>query len=83
MNYPSYFASTYGSGSYDNSAYNGATATSTATGTSPGQSNNGNVLTNTGFDIAVAVTLASVIIFSALVIKFWQRGKASPPDLTK
>ena len=54
-----YFASTYGSGNYNSSSYNGATGTSTGT------------LTNTGFDVLLAVTLACLIIFVALIARFW------------
>ena len=68
------FASTYGSGTYDSSSYNGAT-TSTSSGSS---SSAGGILTNTGFDIAAAVTLACALIFTALVIKFWKKKPKQP-----
>ena len=63
------FASTYGSGTYNSSSYNGAT-TSSSSGSS---SSAGGILTNTGFDIAAAVTLACAIVFVALVARFWKR----------
>jgi len=70
MQYYTYFSSTYGSGTYNTSTYNGATSTSTGGGDG---SNAGGILTNTGFDIAAAVTLACVIVFAALVVRFWKR----------
>jgi hypothetical protein len=68
------FASTYGSGSYNSSTYNGAaTGSSTSSG---GSSSSSSTLTNTGIDIATGVTLACVIIFVALVVKFWKKPKS-------
>ena len=69
------FASTYGSGTYNTSTYNGATNTST--GSTGGGSAGGSVLTNTGFDIAAAITVACVIVFVALVVRFWKRPAKS------
>jgi hypothetical protein len=66
-------ASTYGSGTYNTDVYNGSTSTGTSTGT--GSSSGGGVLTNTGFDIALAVTVACVIVFAALVVRFWKRPR--------
>jgi hypothetical protein len=66
-------ASTYGSGAYNTSTYNGATSTSTGSGSGSGGNAGGGVLTNTGFDIALAVTLACVIVFVALAVRFWKR----------
>jgi predicted MFS family arabinose efflux permease len=65
------FASTYGSGTYNTSTYNGATTTSTGSGS--GSSAGGSVLTNTGFDVILAVTVACLIVFAALVVRFWKR----------
>ena len=72
MQYHYFLASTYGSGTYNTDVYNGSTSTGTSTGTGSGSSSGG-VLTNTGFDIAAAVTLACVIVFVALVVRFWKR----------
>ncbi|MEJ0073307.1 MAG: hypothetical protein WDN27_04485 [Candidatus Saccharibacteria bacterium] len=58
-------ASTYGSGPYNGSNYNG---------TSSGSSN---LLTNTGFDIIATITLACVILLIALVIRIWRRPKTA------
>jgi hypothetical protein len=79
MEYPSHFASTYGSGSYNSSAYNSQTSAGASTGAATGS----NILTNTGFDVAVGITLAAVIIFCALVVKFIRKpSKATPNSLT-
>ena len=74
MHYYAIIASTYGSGTYNSDVYNG----STSTGTSTGGSSSGGVLTNTGLDIVAAVTLACVIIFVALVVRFWKRPAKRP-----
>jgi len=66
-------ASTYGSSTYNTNNYNGTSTTGTSTGSGSGSSAGGGVLSNTGLDIAVAVTLACVIIFAALVVRFWKR----------
>jgi len=52
-------ASTYGSGSYGNSTYNGASGS----------------LSDTGIAIAGIVTVAALILLTALVIKIWRRPK--------
>ncbi len=65
-----FFASTYGSGSYNNSSYNGATQTTTGTGTDAAS---GGLLANTGFDVLLVVSLACFILFVALVVRFWKR----------
>jgi hypothetical protein len=56
-----YLASVYGSGSYDSSNYNGA-------GTS-----NGSLLTNTGFDLTLIVTVACLLACTALIVRVWKR----------
>lgn len=68
-----FFASTYGSGAYNTSTYNGATSTGTGTGSGGGSSAGGGVLTNTGFDVILAISVACVIVFAALVVRFWKR----------
>ena len=72
------FASTYGSGQYDSSTYSGSTAEATSSSVSqnpastaaPGGSG---LLANTGFDVLLALSLACLIIFVALIIRFWKR----------
>ena len=68
-----FFASTYGSGTYNTDVYNGSATTGTSTGSGGGSSAGGGVLTNTGFDVILAVTVACVIVFAALVVRFWKR----------
>jgi hypothetical protein len=65
------FASVYGAGSYDQSTY--STGTTSATNTSAGAAGSSGVLANTGFDLILGATIGSVIIFSALVIRFWKK----------
>lgn len=61
-----YLAYAYNSGAYGAGAYE--TGSNTAANGS-----GGSILTNTGFDIAVIVTLACVITFTALVVRLWKR----------
>mgnify|MGYP001556990770 len=72
-----YFASTYGSGTYNTGTYNGATSTSTGSSSSGSA---GGILTNTGFDIVAAITLAFAIVFAALVVRFWKRPAKKQPS---
>ncbi len=80
--YTSILASTYGSGAYDSSNYDGVTAGTTTTTTSSGGNAGGSsaggtgVLTDTGIAIAFVVMLASVILLTALVIRVWKRPAA-------
>jgi hypothetical protein len=67
-----FLASTYGSGSFDTSTYNGAT---TSTGTASGGS-----LADTGTAVALFITVACVIIFVALVIRIWKRPRKAAPE---
>lgn len=68
-----YLAYTYDSGAYGAGNYEtGVTANG---GNSP--SSSGGILTNTGFDIAVIVTLACVIALLAIVVKVW-KGPSKP-----
>lgn len=69
-----YFAQAYGEGTYSSSTYSTQTTTGTGTGSGSGTgTSGGGVLSNTGFDIAAAITLACVIVFAALIIRFWKR----------
>ncbi|HXR49922.1 MAG TPA: hypothetical protein VN778_02755 [Verrucomicrobiae bacterium] len=80
------FAQTYGSGGYDSSAYNASSTTGTGSsggsGTStPGATGtSGGTLTNTGFDILLASSLACAIIFAALLVRFWKRPALERED---
>jgi hypothetical protein len=67
---PYFFAQAYGDGSYDESTYSGASTSTGTTGTGPTGTG---TLADTGFAAIVAVTLACLIIFAALIIKFWKR----------
>jgi hypothetical protein len=68
------FAQAYGACSYGASTYqNGSCQTTTTTGGSSGGSSAGGVLTNTGFDILLIVTLACTIILAAVLVRFWKR----------
>ncbi len=81
-----YGACTYDSGSYQNDSCSASTptapgSTDSTSGTSGSAASGGpltgGILTNTGFDIAVAVTLASAIMFVALLVRFWKQRTAS------
>jgi hypothetical protein len=80
-----YFASTYGSGTYDSTTYNGSSTVSLAStgsnkGNSSGQTGNtsaGGSLTNTGFDLVLIASLACVIMFVALIVKLWHKSPAN------
>ena len=64
------FGQAYGTCSYGDSSFqNGSCATAT-TSSSP---SSGNILTNTGFDIALIVTVACVIALAAVLVRFWKR----------
>lgn len=67
-----YFASTYNDSSYGSSSYNGASTTSTGTNTA-GTTGGTSPLTNTGFDLVAIVTVASVVLLIAVVIRIWKR----------
>jgi hypothetical protein len=81
-----YFASTYGSGAYDATTYNGsstvpvaATTSNTASGSTgkTANSSTGGSLTNTGFDLVLIASLACIIMFIALIVKFWHTKPAN------
>jgi hypothetical protein len=69
----SYFASTYGSGTYESSTYNGSTTSTTTGATTTSSTTGSGVLTDTGFDVILAMSLAVAIIFVALIVKIWHR----------
>jgi hypothetical protein len=72
------FASTYGSGAYNTSNYNGTDAVSgtTTTTTTSGS------LSNTGVAIGLIVGLAAAILLAAMVVRIWKRPsrKAIPVE---
>jgi len=72
------YAQAYGSGSYGSSTYNGQ-VTTTTTSTSGGSSS---ILVDTGTMVLAFVTIACVIIFVALVVKFWKRSNKKTSDKT-
>lgn len=77
MNNGTILAYAYGSGPYGASTYatSGTTAstgsTSAPPSATPGASSGS--LTNTGFDIAIVVTLACLITLTALAVRVWKR----------
>ena len=82
MNYnPDILAYTYDSGSYGASTYERSTTAQTGATSGGGTSSAaGGVLTNTGFDILLAATLACAIIFVALLVRFWKRPRTNTPS---
>lgn len=69
----SIFAQAYGEGAYGTSTYQNGTVTSTTTSSGT----NGN-LTDTGFDVLVIATIACLVIFVALLVRFWRRPAKKP-----
>lgn len=70
-----FLAVTYGTNAYDTSTYGGSGSTATA-----GASGGG--LTNTGIAIASFVTIASLMLIAAIIVRVWRRsskqGENSP-----
>jgi hypothetical protein len=87
-----YGSGDYGSQTYEGSTTTGSSTGSTTgskTGTTTGAAGTthtggggggGQILTNTGFDLVLAATFACIIIFAALVTRFWKKKPASPTD---
>jgi len=86
MTYHTHFnllASAYGSSTYDSTTYGGSTNVNTNTGsntsgtgaasTSSGGTTSRGILTNTGFDMAVILTLAVVMMFIAILVRYWKK----------
>jgi hypothetical protein len=63
-----YVASTYGSGDYNSCTYNGS---NTACNTSASSG----LLADTGFIVLAVVTVAVIIIFAALLVRFFKKPK--------
>lgn len=79
------FAIVYGAGNYNTCTYSNGTCSSTTnttnTTTTSGSGNtsgSGGVLTDTGFDVILAVSFACLIIFVALVVRFWKKPRKNP-----
>lgn len=76
-----YLAQAYGSGDYGNCSYNTSTSCTSSSssggtaGGTGGTSGGGSALTNTGLMIAVFVTIACVILFAAVVVRWWRRPR--------
>lgn len=65
------FAQTYSESSYGNSTYGTSSTTNTTTGTSAGSSSG--TLTNTGMVVSAVVAIACLVIFAALLVRFWRK----------
>jgi len=68
-----HFADVYGGGTYNSSTYS-ATGTTTTTTTTTG-TNSGSSLVNTGVYVIGFVTIASLIILTAIVVRVARRKK--------
>jgi len=73
----SYFANTYGEGTYGCGEYDSASTTSCTTSDGGSGSGSGG-LVDTGLLVAVIATVACVIIFVSLLVRFWRRSAAKP-----
>jgi uncharacterized iron-regulated membrane protein len=73
-----YLAEAYGSGDYNNCSY----TTSASCSTSGSTGNAGSSLANTGLLIAVVVTLACIIIFVAVLVRWWRRPRKTKQETT-
>ena len=71
--FTTYFANTYDSGSYGGSTYENSTTGSSTSGGTTASSGTKQVLTDTGFDLLLAATIAVTLIFIALIVRFWKR----------
>jgi len=78
------FAQVYGGGAYGACAYQDSTSCGTSAGTgtgttTPAGGTNGG-LVNTGFVVLVIATIACLLIFAALAVKFWRKPRKLAPD---
>ena len=65
-----YLASAYNTGFYGTSTYNGSSTTSN--NVISGNTGSG-ILTNTGFDVTAIVTIAALILLTAVLVRIWIR----------
>lgn len=73
-----YGQGTYGCGTYDNdAAASCATGTGTGTGAGAGGAGTGS-LVDTGMMLVVLATVACLIIFASLLVRFWRRPSGKP-----
>jgi hypothetical protein len=81
---PAYFASdAYGVSSFDSQTYAGSlttTGSATATGSAVKQVTTAHYLADTGTAVLIFMTLSCVIIFAALLIRFWHKPKLPTAD---
>lgn len=70
--YTTIIASTYGSGTYDSSNYNGTNATGTTGGTGT-TGTTGGTLSNTGVMVGLIVGAAALILLAAMIVRIWKR----------
>jgi len=74
--YTRFAQTTYGQGTYNSCTYGDTTScTSTGGNAGSGSGASGASLTNTGLMIALVVAVASLIVFVALIVRFWRRPK--------
>jgi hypothetical protein len=78
MKYNYYLAQAYGSGNYGENTYTGeSTVTGSGTSTSAGGTTASGDLANTGIYVVAIVSIACLIIFIALLVRFFRRKKNS------
>jgi hypothetical protein len=73
-----YLASTYGEGAYNSGTYSGCIVNAQTSICEPTHNSGGSVtsaLVNTGVGVAIAISLAAAIIFSAMLIRFFKKPK--------
>jgi hypothetical protein len=73
------FSSTYGSGNYNASNYNGVDGTTTTTGGGAAGGTagaSGGTLTNTGVMIGLIVGLSALILLTAMIVRIWKRSNS-------
>jgi hypothetical protein len=74
---PNLFADTYGGCSYSTSTFNSGDSCSNTTTTTSPSSTSKSSLVDTGTEILGFVTLAAIIIFVSLIIRFKKRSKTA------
>lgn len=66
------FGTTYGTGGYNSSTYNGQTQTGTNTGSN---SNSNGGLADTGYDIIIPVALAIALVVAGVILLVKRAGR--------